>query len=466
MPAPGLLVKFSSRGIGLKHFQRICLRSFLSDAYKCESEWRARLNSPVCLKLQNENLYGELIKKFNNESRVNAIDVDMFSTMITKEANLKELEDITHRFRRSPSTVHALPCTGHSVIRTFLEFNKTDTLMRLLDDRLNYGLFLDYYLSNLLMDTFLKQENYRDAVKVAIQLMLQEEFDHQITCPLALYSCYAYLKNPQPEPWEPQPKPKEEEPAEEVKVRVDYLREPYFDDHFDLTDPEHLIGKTLVGFGKHLARQKAEPLAHSSVLLGWILFEKYDKALECLNTICNSSAKPAVFRECLDLCQKKVTESSKQPDGFMDKWSSLTSQLEKGNLIADGSAMEVLKRRITDAVAAQETKDIQVQAELYKRWEKLREDEIEKEIQALDRQRRLAILEAKKKELAEKEERLNFFDNLDDWELKYEEKELERQAQAKELESRSKKISAKMQRQAEEDAYFPPEITSRRSGTE
>ena len=33
--------------------------------------------------------------------------------------------------------------------------------MRLLDDRLNYGLFLDYYLSNLLMDSFLKEENYR-----------------------------------------------------------------------------------------------------------------------------------------------------------------------------------------------------------------------------------------------------------------------------------------------------------------
>ena len=33
--------------------------------------------------------------------------------------------------------------------------------MRMIDDRLGYGLFLDYYLSNLLMDVFIKEQNYR-----------------------------------------------------------------------------------------------------------------------------------------------------------------------------------------------------------------------------------------------------------------------------------------------------------------
>ena len=49
----------------------------------------------------------------------------------------------------------------HAVIRTFLEHKRTDTLLRMVDDRLNYGLFPDYYLSNLLMDSFLKEENFR-----------------------------------------------------------------------------------------------------------------------------------------------------------------------------------------------------------------------------------------------------------------------------------------------------------------
>lgn len=302
-----------------------------------------------------------------------------------------------------------------------------------------------------------------DAVKVAIQLMLQEEFDHPITCHLALYSCYAYLKKPQPEPWDPQPKPKPEEPVEEVKVRVAYIREPFFDDHFDLTKPEHLIGKTLVGFGKHLARTSPGPIPQTSIVFGWALFEKHDKLLQSLDSVLKKAVKPALFREALELCRTKLGESSQLPEGFMEQLNNRIAELEKGGFLQDGDILETLRERTVQVVGKHEADDIKAQSEQYKKWEKLREDEVEREVQATERRRRLALLEAKKRELQEKEERLNFFDNLDDWELRFEEKEMQRQALAKEIESRSKKVSAKMQRQAEEDAYFPPELIPNRN---
>nr|CAG4643189.1 EOG090X05Q1 [Ilyocryptus agilis] len=237
----------------LRGLQRLGLRTFLSDRYRCEAEWNERLNTPLFLKLKSENLYAELVKKFQNEGKASAIDVDLFSNLVVSESHLDELQEITRKFRRCVNTIYTLPSTGHAVIRTYLQYKHVDMLMKMLDDRLNYGLFLDYYLSNLLMDTFLKENNFRDAAKVSIQLMLQEEFDHPITTHLSLYSCYAYLKNRKPEPWDPLPTPKPEEPVEEVKVRVDYIREPFFDDHFDLVKPEQLIGKTLVGMGRSLS---------------------------------------------------------------------------------------------------------------------------------------------------------------------------------------------------------------------
>ena len=88
--------------------------------------------------------------------------------MVVEEKELHALEDITNKFRRCPNTLHSLPSTPHAVIRAFLKFNNTETLMRMLDDRLSYGLFPDYYLSNLLMDTFLKKENYRGKFIVQI----------------------------------------------------------------------------------------------------------------------------------------------------------------------------------------------------------------------------------------------------------------------------------------------------------
>ncbi len=303
-----------------------------------------------------------------------------------------------------------------------------------------------------------------DAAKVANQLMIQEEFDHPIASQLALYSCYAYLKKPQPEPWDPQPKPEPVEPVEVVKVRVEYLREPFFDDHFDLVKSEHLIGKTLVGFGKHFARkQSADGVAHSSLLLGWTLFEKYDKVLQCLDTILASKSKPLVYKECLERCQKAVGEASQLPEKFAEDFGSRAERLAAEGFIIDGDIQQVIKDRIKIAVEAQEKDDIQSQLERYKDWEKQRDEEVQKQIRAMEHRKRLAILEAKKKELQEKEERLTFFDKLDEWEVKHEENEIKRQELAKFLESRSQKVSAKAQRLAEEESYFPPEIVKGKS---
>ena len=289
--------------------------------------------------------------------------------------------------------------------------------------------------------------------------MLQEEFDHPITSPLAVYSCYAWLKKPQPEPWEPQPKPKPVEPAEVVKVRVAYIREPYFDDHFDLTKPEHLIGKTLVGFGKHLSRQSAnDAVAHTSQLLGWTLFEKYDKIIQSLDTILASGSKQVIYKKWLQHCQKIVSESTNLPETFAEDFNSRISRLESEGFVVDGDIQQVLKDRIAKAVEKQEQVDIEAQRDRFKTWQRVREEEVQKQIRATEYRKRLAILEAKKKELQEKEERLHFFDNLDEWELRFEEKETKRQELAKMMESRSKKVSSKAQREAEEANYFPPEL--------
>lgn len=292
--------------------------------------------------------------------------------------------------------------------------------------------------------------------------MLQEEFDHPITSALALYSCYGYLKKPQPEPWNPQPKAKPDEPAEVVKVRVDYIREPFFDDHFDLTKPHHLIGKTLVGFGKHLSQQSVDGVAHTSVLLGWALFEKYEKVIQSLDTILGSSSKPLVFREGLELCKTSVQGSESLPDGFLDNFNERVKRLEEEGFVAGDNLADVLKQRIKDVVDKHEKDDIQQQIIRYKNWEMLREKEVERQADAIERRKRLAVLEAKKKESEEKEELLHFFDNLDEWELRSEEKLLQRELRAKQQESRGRKVSAKLLRQAEEDAYFPPELNANR----
>lgn len=153
-----------------------------------------------------------------------------------------------------------------------------------------------------------------------------------------------------------------------------------------------------------------------------------------------------------------MSESSKLPENFIEDFNSRISHLETDGYLVDSDMQQVIKERVSEAVKAHESVDIREQVERYTSWERLREAEVQKQIEAIDHRKRRAVLEAKKKELQEKEEKLTFFDNFDQWELRAEEKEAERKLIADKLAARNKKMSTKMLRQAEEDAYFPPEI--------
>ena len=83
-----------------------------------------------------------------------------------------------------------------------------------------------------MINFFIKKRDFASAAKIASLLMLQKDYDNFISNAMALYSCHKYSEKP--DNWMA-PVIVNNEPEEEVKVRVRYIREPYFDEHFDLT---------------------------------------------------------------------------------------------------------------------------------------------------------------------------------------------------------------------------------------
>jgi hypothetical protein len=65
-----------------------------------------------------------------------------------------------------------LPSTSHAVIRYFVTLKKYDELLRILNDRLNYGIFPDDYCCGLLMDTFIKENNYTGSKRHILEYIL------------------------------------------------------------------------------------------------------------------------------------------------------------------------------------------------------------------------------------------------------------------------------------------------------
>jgi hypothetical protein len=66
--------------------------------------------------------------------------------------------------------------------------------MRIISNPLEFGVFLDNYSAVYLLNYFLEKVNYRDASKVAISMMMQEEYDVPLASQMGIYGAFCYTK--------------------------------------------------------------------------------------------------------------------------------------------------------------------------------------------------------------------------------------------------------------------------------
>ena len=81
-------------------------------------------------------------------------------------------------------------------------------------------------------------------------------------------------------PWDPLPDEVIPEPEDDVMIRLEEIENPDFDDHFDLVKREHLLGKTLAKMASQGIKDSF--LTNSLQLLGYTLYEKWDKVSEII----------------------------------------------------------------------------------------------------------------------------------------------------------------------------------------
>ena len=194
-------------------------RTFLSESFQCNEAWQERLKVSPIASLELNKYYFELERKYTRDGLYLPIDLDIFANALLKpdgtkalktervNDRLEQMEEMLQRFRQTPQTNFMLPSTTHAVIRAFLEGESTDKLLRILDERQAFGLFPDDYSLVQMLNHFLRNEkdnSLRDASKVAITMMLQEEYDipigtycliqsrHEVNQPNSLFTVEFY----------------------------------------------------------------------------------------------------------------------------------------------------------------------------------------------------------------------------------------------------------------------------------
>ncbi|EFN80617.1 28S ribosomal protein S27, mitochondrial [Harpegnathos saltator] len=428
-------------------------RTFLSEAYRCNEAWNRRLESPLLQEVNHSAMLIMLEQKFASVGKVSAVDIDIFVNSVSDDTYVNEVLKILHNLRMSPEATNILESTHHAVIRYLWQHNFIEELHEIVNDRINYGIFPDYFCYNFLMDDFIKKQDYASAAKIATLVMLQEETENPITNALCVYACHKYLENP--EEWK-KPEVPVDTSKEEIKVGVEFIRNPFFDDHFDLTDPKDLVGKTLSFHGKH----QANVLGRTCQLRGLMLYKKYNQVLHLIKEWMETIQDKIVYDEVFELITKDNSESQDQSSEELklveDQLSILkVKQNDKGNLV------EAIENAIRSAVTKTADKDVSKLYQAYLDWEQVRTSILEDQIKAIETQKKIANMEKIKKNLEEREQLLTFFDNEEQIELKIEEiEELNRKE--------DKRIRAmhgsekKLRKLIAIEAYIPPDVKNKK----
>ena len=351
-------------------------------------------------------------RKFTLEMGGSALDVDIFAQAAETEADLEQLEELLFKLRRTPHTVHTTPSTQHAVVRAMIGKGAGEEhlqhLLRMLEDHTNYGLFMDKYSAVLLLDKLVEGGRKPEGARVASQLMLQvgrtfvydhsdpniQEEDWVAAGALGNVACWRYLLVRSDQPWAVEEvEPEEEDPEDVVRIRVKegpphfgMVPNNYHDDHFDLREPEKILGKTIW----YLNRLSSDSLSKSLTFLGLALWGRLDKALEL--------ELPEVVEE---VAEEILKVSDK--DAVVKKLNGAT----KVNLNVDG---ELLKK-CEQLLAEEEKAIVGEQKQFYIQWNKDRLDKIEAANEKQKRKEKLDNIVYQKEELSKEEERLFFFDS-------------------------------------------------------